>query len=158
MLVAPPESVIATVLYCTPPWKSVAVPLTRHVLPASAAASVTVMSKVPSVPPGVAFMTVPVAVSEIAGMAGPPPLQLKLIVYGTENGPFAINVPVRCSWIVLVLQSGVAIAAFRTCASEGLAPSRKAQAAKNMAPRMGCEERGRGRRYDKCMGILLVVW
>src|SRR5262249_10278941 len=56
---------IATVLYCTPAWKSVAVPLTRHVLPASAAASVTVMSKVPSVPPGDGFMTVPVAVSEI---------------------------------------------------------------------------------------------
>ena len=145
MSVAPPESVIATVLYCTPPWKSVAVPLTRHVLPASAAACVTVMSKVPSVEPGVAFPTVPVAVSEIGGMAGPPSLQLNAIVYGMENGPFAMKLPVKCSWIVLVPQSGVATAASKTCASEILAPSRNAQVAKSMPPKTGDEKRGRGR-------------
>src|SRR5262249_31149083 len=136
--------VIATVLYCVPPWKSVAVPLTSHVLPASAAACVTVMSKVPSVPPGVAFMTVPVAVFEIGGMAGPPSLQLNVIVYGTENGPFAMKVPVSSSWIVLVPQLGVATAASRMWASEVLAPSRNAQAAKSMPPRTGGEKRGRG--------------
>src|SRR5262245_54033954 len=139
MSVALDASVSATVLYCTPPWKSVAVPLIRHVLPASAAACETVMSKVRSTQPGVAFMTVPVAVSEIDGMAGPPSLQLNAIVYGMENGPFSIKLPVKCSWIVLVPQSGVATAASRTCASDVLAPSRNAQAAKNMHPRTGCE-------------------
>src|SRR4030095_13095768 len=83
--VAPAGSVIATVLYCTPAWKSVGVPLTRHVLAASAAACVTVMSKVPSRKPGVAFTTVPVAVSEIGGMAGPPSVQLKVMCFGTQN-------------------------------------------------------------------------
>src|SRR5262249_21537403 len=155
--VAPAGSLIATVLYCTPAWKSVAVPLTSHVLPASGAPCVTVKSKVPSREPGVAFTTVPVAVSEIGGMAEPPSVQLNVIVYGMENGPFNMRLPVKCSWIVLVPQSGVATAASKTCASEVLAPSRNAQAAKSMPPRTGGEKRERGRRYVRCMGILLVV-
>src|SRR4029450_9959454 len=117
-----------------------------------------VIWKCPSVPAGWAFTTVPLAVSEIGGMAGPPSVQLNVIVYGMENGPFSIKLPVKCSWIVLVPQSGVATAASRTCASEVLAPSRNAQAAKSTPPRTGCEDRRRGRRYVRCMGILLVVW
>src|SRR5262249_31326775 len=116
------------------------------------------MWKVPLRGPGVAFTTVPVAVSEIGGMAGPPSVQLKVIAYGMENGPFAMKLPVKCSWIELVPQSGVASAASRTCASEGLAASRNAQAAQSMPPRRGGTAGGRGRRYIRCMGILLVVW
>src|SRR5262245_58485234 len=78
-------------------------------------------------------------------------------MYGTENGPFSMSVPVRCSWIVFVPQSGVATAASSTCASEVLAPSRNAQAAKSMPARTGCGERGRGKQYVRCMGLLLIV-